>query len=130
SGPTIEPTQITTHPTSATGIVGSTVDFAVTARGTPPLRYSWQFNFTNIFGATNPVLTLTGLRQADTGFYRAVVTNSFGSATSLVATLTVVDFPVISLQPQSTNVTLGANVSLCDSVRGRLAIPVAKEWGE
>src|SRR6266516_1944795 len=64
SGLTNDPPQITTHPTSATGVVGSTVNFAVTARGTPPLRYSWQFNFTNIFGATNPVLALTGLRQA------------------------------------------------------------------
>src|SRR5207245_10985338 len=43
---------------------------------------------------------------------------SFGSATSLVATLTVVDFPVISLQPQSTNVTLGANVSLSVTASG------------
>jgi hypothetical protein len=58
------------------------------------------------------MLTLTGLTPAAAGFYRPVVTNSFGSATSLVATLTVVDFPIISFQPQSTNVTLGANVSL------------------
>ena len=68
SGLTNDPPQITTHPSSTTGVVGSTANFGVTARGTPPLRYSWQFNFTNIFGATNPVLTLTGLRQADAGF--------------------------------------------------------------
>src|SRR6185369_14567111 len=105
-------------PTSATGIVGSTVNFAVTARGTPPLRYNWQSNFTTIFGATNPVLTLTGLRQADAGFYRVVVTNSSGSATSLVATLTVVAIPVIGSQPQGTNVTLGANVSLSVTASG------------
>src|SRR5438094_7572899 len=118
SGLTNDPPQITTHPASTTGIIGSTVDFGVTARGTPPLRYQWQFNFTNIFGATNPVLTLTGLRQADAGFYRAVVTNSFGSATSLVATLTVVSIPVITSQPQSTNVTLGANVLLSVTASG------------
>src|SRR6266516_3625272 len=90
SGPSNDPPRITTHPTSATGIVGSTVNFAVTARGTPPLRYNWQLNFTNLFG----------------------------SATSLVATLTVVDIPVISTQPQGTNVTLGANVSLSVTALG------------
>src|SRR5439155_5591334 len=37
SGQTNDPPQITTHPTSATATVGSTVTFGVTARGTPPL---------------------------------------------------------------------------------------------
>src|SRR2546430_3590270 len=112
SSGTNDPPQITTQPAKATGVVGSTVNFGVKARGTPPLRYQWQLNFTNMLGATNPVLTLTGLRPEDAGPYRAVVTNSFGSATSLVATLTVIDFPKISAQPQSTNVTLGVDVSL------------------
>src|SRR5947199_323810 len=84
------------HSTSATGIVGSTASFGVTARGTPPLHYQWQLNFANMLGATNPVLVLSGLTPADAGLYRAVVTNAFGAATSLVATLTVIDFPKIS----------------------------------
>ena len=118
SGLTNDPPQITTHPVSATGTVGSTVSFGITARGTPPLDYRWQLNFTNIVGATNPVLTLTGLTPADAGLYRAVVTNLFGSATSTVATLTVVALPVITSQPQGTNVTIGANVSLSVTASG------------
>ena len=46
-------------------------------------------NWTNISGATASTFTINNATTADAGQYRAVVTNSAGSATSNAATLTV-----------------------------------------
>jgi glucose/arabinose dehydrogenase len=90
---------ITQHPQDATVSTGGTASFTVAASGTAPLAYQWQklngstwTNLANggtVSGATTPTLTITGAQLADAGDYRAVVTNSAGSATSNSARLTV-----------------------------------------
>ncbi len=47
------PPAIVTQPQSTTNVVGTTANFSVTASGTAPLSYQWQFNGTNIGGATS-----------------------------------------------------------------------------
>ena len=67
--------------------------------GAPPLSYQWQLNGTNVPGATNATLTLTGLETNNVDTFRVTVSNSLGTATSTSATLTVVDSAPTILLP-------------------------------
>ena len=73
------PPVFVTQPTSQTVTVGDTVTFNVSATGTPPLSYQWNFNGTNISGATNMTLTLTNVQLNQAGNYAVLVANAFGS---------------------------------------------------
>jgi hypothetical protein len=83
------PPSITTQPTNQTVVVGGTASFTVVAGGTLPLSYRWNFNGTNLSGATNTTLTLTNVQLSQAGNYAVVVTNLYGSVTSSSAVLTV-----------------------------------------
>ena len=87
---------VTTNPTSQTATAGSTVTFTAAATGNPAPTVKWQVSidggltFVDIFGATSPTLTLTGVTAGMSGYrYRTVFTNSLGTATTTAATLTV-----------------------------------------
>ena len=84
------PPVITSQPASATVLAGGTATFAVMANGTKPLSYQWQFNGTNLNLATNSSLAVGNAGAVNAGLYQVLVTNAYGSATSSVATLTVV----------------------------------------
>jgi autotransporter-associated beta strand protein len=86
------PPTIVSSPVSRTAFVGLAAQFTVSAVGTSPLNYKWIKNNTTVIGsATTETLTLPSVALADSGnTYLAIVTNLFGSATSSVATLTVV----------------------------------------
>ena len=82
---------ITQQPANVTVPVGAPASFSVGASGTPPLAYQWQRNGVNIAGATASTYTIGSASATDDGAtFRCVVTNSFGTATSSAATLTVV----------------------------------------
>jgi hypothetical protein len=83
------PPSITIQPTNQTVTVGGTATFNVTASGMPPLSYQWNFNGTNIAGATNTTLTLTNVQVSQAGNYTVLVTNRFGSVLSSNAILVV-----------------------------------------
>src|SRR6266568_7217068 len=87
---------ITTQPSSLTNIAGTTATFSVEATGTPPLFYQWQFGVSDLLDQTAATLVLTNVQFGNAGPYTVVVTNSGGSATSAVATLTVLIPPRIS----------------------------------
>jgi hypothetical protein len=80
---------ITAQPQPQTVAEGSAATLSVTAGGTAPLRYQWRLNGTNVTSATNASLTFVSAQLANSGIYSVVITNSAGSVTSLVATLTV-----------------------------------------
>jgi beta-glucanase (GH16 family) len=96
SDPTIwsGPTPVSQH-----AYPGDPVSFSVTVLGTAPFSYQWQAGsggtFTNlvnggfVLGASSNVLTLTNVTANSSPNYRVIVTNLNGSATSVVATLTV-----------------------------------------
>jgi hypothetical protein len=75
---------------------GGQAQFSVAVEGAAPLSYNWRKNGAtlsdggNIYGSTTNSLTVTDLTLADTGDYDVVMTNSFGSATSVVTHLEVV----------------------------------------
>ncbi len=81
---------ITQDPESQLISVGHPVTFTVAASGAPTLTYQWQKNSSNIGGATSSSYTIASVTLADNNTqYRCVVSNSFGSATSAQAVLTV-----------------------------------------
>lgn len=83
--------RITAQPASRTVTRGGSATFSVTATG-PALSYQWQHllgTTWNDLGTNAPALTIANLSASDAGGYRVVVANTFGSATSDTATLTV-----------------------------------------
>gem|GEM_PF-1882146 len=117
---------ITTQPQSQNAMIGSNVTFSVAATGFGSLGYRWRFNGTNVPGVTNSVLTLTNVQPANAGDYTAVVTNSLGAATSLVAVLTVSTPPFITNSPQGQTVVAGGNVNLTVGAGG--TTPLSYQW--
>jgi hypothetical protein len=122
-----QPPAITGNPTNRSVLAGATAAFTVTATGSLPRFYQWRFNGTDLPGATNQTLVLTGVMTNQAGGYSAVVTNFSGAATSGVATLTVtVQPPVITTQPANRTVPGGTNVTFTVVASG--APPPAYQW--
>jgi uncharacterized repeat protein (TIGR03803 family) len=81
---------IATPPQSQSAALGSNVTFTVGASGSTPSTYLWQFNGTNIAGATNDSLTVTNVQTANFGVYTIVVSNQV-SVSSASATLSLLN---------------------------------------
>ena len=86
------------QPLSQSVMMGGNASFSVSASGTAPLHYQWQFNGTNLPSATNTAYAIQSVSATNTGNYSVVVTNSAGSVTSANALLTVIVPPTMSLQ--------------------------------
>jgi len=84
-----QPPTIQKQPANQTVILGGSTIFSVTAAGSSPLSYQWQFNGADIVGATNLSLIFDNVQTDNQGPYQVVVTNAYGSITSSIATLTV-----------------------------------------
>ncbi len=61
---------------------GALVRFNVTTRGEGPFSYQWQFNGTDLPGATGRSLVLTNVQPEQAGNYAVVASNALGSARS------------------------------------------------
>jgi uncharacterized repeat protein (TIGR03803 family) len=87
------PPMITSQPVNQNVRVGGTAIFAVGATGTPPLAYQWYFDRhkrqESLPGATNATLSFGPVHPNLAGDYQVIVTSPYGSATSDVASLTV-----------------------------------------
>jgi len=59
----------------------------------PALNYQWQFNSTNVAGATASSLILTNVQPGQAGDYLVIVSNALGAVTSSNAVLVVVPSP-------------------------------------
>jgi len=85
-----EPPAIELQPVSRTVGIGQSATFSVGATGSAPLSYQWRRNAIAITGATGASYTRTNVQLADSGaFFDVVVRNTFGSAASEAAQLTV-----------------------------------------
>jgi len=119
---TAQSPSVTTQPTSQIVTVGQAASFSVTAFGTAPLSYQWQKNGTAISGATSSSYTTPVETTLDTGAqFTVVVSNSAGSATSNVATLTVNPAPVapsITTQPTRQTITAGQTATFTAAATG------------
>jgi uncharacterized delta-60 repeat protein len=87
------PPAITQQPQPTNILVGATFTLSVTA--SKPKGYQWFFDGNplgdggRVSGATSATLTITNAQVSDTGPYRVVVTNSYASVTSSLATVIV-----------------------------------------
>lgn len=95
---------ITQQPQDQTALVGQTATFVVGATGTGTLNYQWKRNGTAISGATSASFTTTPVALANDGYtYQVVITDSQGTKTSRLATLTVVAATSASNDPYEPN---------------------------
>jgi hypothetical protein len=77
------------QPVSVTNQAGGTVSFTASAVGTAPLTYQWHFSNGTLANNTNPTLSLTNITTSQAGSYWVVASNNYGSATSILASLTL-----------------------------------------
>jgi hypothetical protein len=121
------PPLITSQPTNQTVVIGGTATFSVQAVGTQLLTYLWNFDGTNILGATNTSLTLTNVQLASAGNYSVAVTNAYGSAISSNALLTVLTQPpTIIMQPSNQTVIVGGTAGFSVTATG--SMPLTYQW--
>ena len=80
---------IGTQPQSQTLMAGSQFDLSVAATSLVPMSFQWQMGGQSIAGATNSSLSITNVSSLNAGNYAVIVSNSIGSVTSSVASLTV-----------------------------------------
>jgi hypothetical protein len=118
---------ITNQPASLICTQGNSATFSVLA-GPAPLTYQWRKNGSNLSNATNSAFTLTGVSTSDAGGYTVLISNTAGSITSSVATLTILAPPVITAQPQSTGACQGSPGSFTLSATGSLPINYQWRW--
>ena len=125
---TITPPSIATQPISQTVNAGQNVAFSVSASGSSPLSYQWQKNGGAIAGATAATLSLPNVTATSAGNYSVVVSNSAGSVTSSIATLTVnvATAPTITSQPASQTVAVGGSVTFSVATSG--TAPFTYAW--
>ncbi len=95
SPPPVAPT-ISAQPQNASIQSGQNVTFSVSASGTAPMSYQWKSKapgastFSAISGATSASYTMTNVQQLANGTeFQCLITNTAGSVTSNVVTLTV-----------------------------------------
>jgi hypothetical protein len=101
------PPNITGQPSNQTVTQGQPATFGVTADGSATLNYQWQRNQVNISGATSATYVIGSTAAIDNGAkFRCVVTNSFGTATSNEATLTVQSPPPVLLTEANSNLAI------------------------
>jgi hypothetical protein len=102
----IDPPIITGQPVNRAIVVGGTAFFTVVASGTPPLNYQWYKGVNPIPQQTSSTLKLVNISPSDAAQYSVVVTNTAGSVTSTLATLTVIDHPSIIFTTSGSNAVL------------------------
>jgi hypothetical protein len=123
----VSPT-ITHPPVAKSAARGESVAFAVGVTGTGPLSYQWYHGAAAIADATQPVLQLSGLLDADAGDYSVKVTNAVGSATSSAATLTVTTPVPLAITQQPVGGTLLNGTDLVLAVKVTGSGPITYQW--
>ena len=79
----VGPASVSVNPESAAVVKGLPVTFTASVVGPVPSSYQWQFNGTNIPGATSATYTIPSVSATDAGSY-TVVANSVTSAASVL----------------------------------------------
>ncbi len=124
----------TASPLNQVVAAGQNATFSVLAIGNPAPTYQWQVssnggatytNLTNVTpysGATTAALVVTAVPLSLTNnLYRAVATNSNGTATSSAGALTVATAPVITASPSNQTVQVGLITTFTAAATGNPA---------
>lgn len=123
----IMPPSVTNQPANVNVAAGQIINLSVGAAGSGPLNFVWIFEGSTITGATNSILTITNAQSVNEGIYRALVSNSAGSATSAVAYVRVFPAPPsILINPQSVTQAVSSNVTFSVTAAG--SQPLTYQW--
>ena len=119
-------TLVTFNPVSKTVAAGLSAAFTASASGTPAPTVQWQSStngtaWTNIAGANATTYTVTAASAVTGTQYRAVFTNSAGTAATTAATLTINTPPVVTTNPVSQIVTSGTAITFTAAATARPA---------
>jgi hypothetical protein len=123
---------VITSPSSVSVVQGQSASFTAAGTGIPTPTVQWQVStdggttFTNVAGATGPTYTFTTAAGEGGNQYRAVFTNSVGSADSAPATLSFDTIPKVIAQPGGVSVTAGQPASFTAAASGSPAPTV--QW--
>ena len=119
---------IAQQPASQSVCPGETVAFTVEAEGGGGLVYQWQKNGSDLVegdhysGVATPALTVTDADAGDVAAYQCVVTNAFGHAISMSATLALKAETVVAVHPVPRYVGWGQAVDLSVAASGEGAL--------
>jgi formylglycine-generating enzyme required for sulfatase activity/uncharacterized protein YbaP (TraB family) len=119
--PAIVAPSITSQPQSLIVTEGQVAQFSIVAAGSSPLNYQWQKDGQNIGGATSANFTIPSVQAANAGNYRVIVSNSAGSVSSAIVSLStkvVLALPTIAVQPVSTVLQTGQRLMLTVQATG------------
>lgn len=105
---------INTPPLSTTAYANvASVTLSVSASGSVPLYYQWQFNSNDIQGATSSTYTITNPPLSTAGYYDVVVHNIAGAVTSAPPALLTLVVPVTNANvTELWNIGPGTNSSV------------------
>ena len=123
---TVVAPSFTQQPLNKSVLVGQVAAFTAAAAGSPAAALQWQsqapgtVGFLDLPGATAGTYPTPLLALADTGTqFRCVATNVAGSATSVVAVVTVTDgSPSFTLQPLNKSVLVGQTATVTAAATG------------
>src|SRR5581483_11209764 len=123
---------ILSQPQSGIVLNGGSTGFGVQAIGDGPISYQWQLNGTNLIdtaeysGSATTNLLVNPAAAGDAGAYTVVISNAYGVATSVVASLTVAFPPSINNQPLSVTLATGGTASFSVGAGG--TAPLFVQW--
>lgn len=114
--PNTDPPSVVTDPQPVTVTAGDSALFTVSAAGAPTLTYQWRTNGVNVTGQVSSTYTINPTVVAMNGWsITCVINNSYGTATSGAALLTVntpvAMAPTITSQPSSNTKFVGESVT-------------------
>jgi len=83
------PPVITGQPLGRAVLVGGSLTLDVAAESSGTLSYQWRQDGLNLSGQTSQALVLSDVSSSDAGAYDVVLTDAFGTVTSIQATVSV-----------------------------------------
>lgn len=99
------------QPVGFTAHIGDTNTLTALAISDLPINYQWYKGGSPLTGATNTAITLTNILLLNGGGYTVVASNSLGSVTSIVATVSVQTTNDFLLAYEGFNYTPSANLA-------------------
>src|SRR5665213_16058 len=121
-----EPPLIFNPPASTTVNSGQTAQFNVLADGATPFSYQWLSGDSTINGATNATYSFTTSNGDDGSTYSVIITNSYGSVTSSVATLSVT--ASLEIVAPLTSIIRNVGSSAAFEIVAKGAGPITYQW--